>query len=102
MLFQMSDSLKLTEQLAIVTSIRQQITVDELDTHIIMQLLQNQSLINIIFQILSQPRNPNLNSDDQEIMRYLKLEAGWVLTNLSQGDDACMKLLAGSNDNEQH
>lgn len=42
----------------------------------------------IILQILSQPKNDSGVKKGQDLVRYMKLEAGWILTNLATTEQA--------------
>jgi len=83
---QVLNHLSAIDQLAIITKIRQELsnesclTDDEMNN-----LIQNSTLMPIILQILSVPHSPDV--------KYMQLEAGWILTNLAFGSSDTLKLI---------
>jgi hypothetical protein len=74
------------EQLAIVTRIRQEISNDKSITdEDLVQLVKNTNLMSLVLQILEAPSSPD--------MKYLKLEAGWILTNIAYGSEDVLSML---------
>ena len=73
--------MQIEHQLAIVTKIRQEIsTNDVFNDTTIEQIVENTAIVTTVCQILHIHVNPNQHSS---LVRYLKLEALWILANLS-------------------
>jgi hypothetical protein len=70
------------DQLALVTLIRQELSGQDV-TPDIGEIIANTPLVDVVFSILA----------ESDIMPYLKLEAGWILTNLAYGSEDELKTL---------
>ena len=67
------------EQLALLTLIRQELSTEQ--NTVDLDLIFSQSdIVNVILQILGEPVG-------SETLKYLKLEAGWILSNLAYGSE---------------
>ena len=76
-----NQEMEIEHQLAIVTKIRQEIsTNDVFNDTTIEQIVENTAIVTMVCQILHIHVNPNQHSS---LVRYLKLEALWILANLS-------------------
>ena len=90
------DKLQILDQLAILTQIRIDLSqeqaqdVDECHGSDIFTILETTNLRCILLSILKQ-KSPAHSTND--LARYMKLEALWILTNLAYGEDECIKLL---------
>jgi hypothetical protein len=73
-------------QLALITKLRQALSVDEFDTQF--EIVTQTRLVDICAQILS------LNLPNQEYY-YMQLEAYWILTNLAMGDKEVVDMILG-------
>jgi len=68
------------QQLAILTEIRHYMSdAEKISNSDLLYLVQNSNLIDMLLKILQAPCDPQV--------RILKLEAGWILTNIAYGDD---------------
>lgn len=75
-----SQTLENIEQLALITKVRQEMSSKDTAPNI-KDVILNTNILSIIQQILS------FQDNSHEIIRYLKLEATWILTNIGYGDE---------------
>lgn len=74
------------ENLALVTKIRQELSHEpQISNEDLLLLVTNTSLVQMALQILDAPDSPDL--------RFLKLEAAWILTNIAYGSEEVLKAL---------
>ena len=82
---QRTNVLKDEDYLAILTVIRQGHSRDDIVPDL-EEILQQPNLINLITDALSIDTTNKL-LDQQELARYIKLEALWILSNIAYGDE---------------
>ena len=61
--------------------------VDAIGEQHITHLLQNTNIIEIVLSILGS------NDTFDDLLSFLKLESGWILTNMAYGDHASLEML---------
>ena len=60
----------------------------------IQQILACTDLLGIVLMALQQPLySDQATAEQNEIMKGIKLEAGWILTNLAYGDEGELNML---------
>mmetsp|Transcript_2123 Transcript_2123/g.3746 ORF Transcript_2123/g.3746 Transcript_2123/m.3746 type:complete len:285 (-) Transcript_2123:984-1838(-) len=75
-----NQSLNALQQLAIMTKVRQELSNQE-NLPDISRVLQETQIIQIVSQLFKTPDNLH------ELIRYLKLEGAWILTNIAYGKE---------------
>lgn len=81
------------QRLAILTKIRMELcNADAIGEQHISHLLQNTNIIEIILSILGS------NDSFDDLLSFLKLESGWILTNIAYGDHASLGMLFDQSD----
>lgn len=68
------------DQLALLTKVRQELSVNQTKFNI-GDIIENTQILDILSQVFKTPDNSS------ELMRYLKLEGSWILTNLAYGTE---------------
>jgi len=71
----------IAEQLAVLTKIRQEIANPKTPPDI-KGILADTNILHVLSQVLS------LAENQSPLVRYLKLEATWILTNIGFGDES--------------
>jgi hypothetical protein len=70
------------ERLAMITLVRQELSSREIQPDL-GEVIHQTSIVEVVFSILA----------DEGAMHFLKLEAGWILTNLAYGSEEELKVL---------
>lgn len=87
-IFGQNQNFSMIQRLAILTKIRMELcNADAIGEQHISHLLQNTSIIEIVLSILGS------NNGFDDIVTFLKLESGWILTNMAYGDDKSLEIL---------
>ena len=87
-IFGQNQNFSMIQRLAILTKIRMELcNADAIGEQHISHLLQNTSIIDIVLSILG------ADQGFDDIVTFLKLESGWILTNMAYGDDKSLEIL---------
>mmetsp|Transcript_18407 Transcript_18407/g.31482 ORF Transcript_18407/g.31482 Transcript_18407/m.31482 type:complete len:170 (+) Transcript_18407:309-818(+) len=82
----------LPQQLALAIRIRQELSSNE-SVAGFQSVLQETCIVEILLQILQVPCDQSSGAQDFEILRALRLEAGWSLTNMAFCDERSLAIL---------
>ena len=78
-----NDSLTEIKQLALLTKIRQEIAKKDMSSEKIAAMVNRTNILDLISQVLLKPDNEG----QSHLVRYMKLESSWILTNIGFGHE---------------